>query len=84
MGGPSADRALVRALVRTALAEAARAGVHVLQVNVPERSHVLDLLPRGPRSTFWSTLYGRPTAVDAQGAWAPNPEHTYHADVALV
>jgi len=53
-GRRDAARALIRAALRDALAE----HVHVVQMNLAADDPLLSALPRHPRSTYWSTLYG--------------------------
>jgi hypothetical protein len=76
-------------LIRAAMRVAGEHGVHVLQVNVAESSPVAKLLPRGPRSTFYSTLFGERVVASADArrlrvAPAETAVSTvYFADVAL-
>jgi hypothetical protein len=67
-------------LVRVALADAAVAGIHVVQINVPERDPLRGHLPMLPRSTYWSTLYGW-----CRSGYGPaSHSENFHADLALV
>jgi hypothetical protein len=76
-----AREVVARALVRTAIAEGLREDQHVVQLNLAGDDPLLGALPRGLRSTYWSTLYGAPWTRE----WAPSDQQVgYHADVALV
>lgn len=55
----NADPAAIRALVYTAIRDAALAAVPVVQINVSQRDAVRSGLPRSLAPAFWSTLYGR-------------------------
>lgn len=70
------------ALVRAALRAAAAAGVQLLQVNVPGEGAARRRLPLLPRSTYWSTLYGR--RMGSPDTTSPQVHGVHHADVALV
>jgi len=73
------------ALVRAAMRAAAKDGMNVVQVNLDESDPALRALPASPRSTYWSTLYGRPlrdTDACPPGVF-PKPS-VFHTDVALV
>ena len=74
--------AVVRALMREALREAARSGVHVLQINLHSESPLLELLPAFPRSTYRSTLYGMTMKSGAHRPLDPQMPASY--DLALV
>lgn len=73
---------VTRALVSTAIVAAARAGVHVLQLNFRDGNPIMDQLPPYPRSVFRSTLYGarvgRDTAADVPSS------HGFFVDLAMV
>ena len=73
--------AAVPDLVRAALALAARSRINVVQINVGERDPVLRALPRLPRSTYWSTLYGRRLTG---GPLERTAADRFHADLARV
>lgn len=76
-----AQRGVAGELIRVALTDAAAAGINVVQINVPERDRLLGVLPMLPRSTYWSTLYGR--CLKGSGPVA-KPAERFHADLALV
>ncbi|MEQ1692126.1 MAG: hypothetical protein ABMA00_12630 [Gemmatimonas sp.] len=72
---------LVRALVCSTLHAAVDSGRHVVQINLDGNDPLLDMLPRFPRSTFWSTVFGAPF-----GSWSPDNHLSLtnsHADIAL-
>jgi ribosomal protein S18 acetylase RimI-like enzyme len=74
---------VTRALVSASLRAAADAGVHVVQVNLRQTDPLLGQLPRYPRSTFYSTLFGAP-----REGTAATPEvsaaSAFYADLAMV
>jgi hypothetical protein len=72
---------LTRALLGAALREAVDSGRHVVQINLEQSDPLLPLLPRYPRSTYWTTLYCAPYPSKA-GAAEPHPS-PYYADIAL-
>jgi hypothetical protein len=72
----------LRALLDTALRDAAAAGRSALQLNLRARDPLLQRLPLYPRSTYWTTLYGG----RCDGGSIPDrylTEH-YYADLARV
>ena len=76
------DPKILHALIRTALRDAADAGKSVLQLNVHAGDPLLRHLPRYPRSTYRSTLYGCPVG-DCSDSSLPFTGF-YHADLARV
>ena len=72
----------LRALLRAALRDAAVAGKSVVQLNLHGRDALLRGLPKYPRSTYHSTLYGCRCRGDAMLPGYP-PER-YHADLSHV
>jgi len=76
------SNAVTRALVSAATVAAARAGVHVLQLNFRDGNPIMDQLPPYPRSVFRSTLYGAPVGRDT-AADVPC-SRGFFADLAMV
>jgi hypothetical protein len=77
------NRGAIRSLVDLSLRAATDAGAHVVQLNLPETDPLLKLLPRYPRSIYWSTLYGRPVNGNDR-SFKHTGSDVFHADVALV
>ena len=77
------NRGAIRSLVDLSLRAATDAGAHVVQLNLPESDPLLRLLPRYPRSIYWSTLYGRPF-IGNDRPFKRRGSDVFHADVALV
>jgi len=71
---------IVRAMVAAALDDAVKQGVHVVQLNLPHGDPLIDQLPRYPRSSYWSTLYG----VRRDGGPVDKASGPFHAELALV
>jgi hypothetical protein len=73
------------ALVRSAMRAAARDGKNVLQVNLDQDDPARRALPASPRSTYWSTTYGRPIRDWSAGlSGVPVRPSVVHTDLALV
>jgi hypothetical protein len=71
----------LRALLRAALRDAAVQGRSVVQLNLHGFDPLLRELPKYPRSTYRSTLYGCPCRGDAVVRSFP-PTERYYADLA--
>jgi Acetyltransferase (GNAT) family len=71
----------LRALLRAALRDATVAGRSVVQLNLHGLDPLLRELPRYPRSTYRSTLYGCPCRGDAAPGY---PAERYYADLSHV
>jgi len=76
------DSGTLAALVHAALTAAVADGQNVLQVNLSGRDPLFRRLPRYPRSSFWSTLYGCP--CNARISSVQETISRYHADIARV
>lgn len=76
------NRGAIRSLIDLSLRTATDAGAHVVQLNFPVTDPLLRLLPRYPRSIYWSTLYGRPLN-DNDRPFKHTGCDVFHADVAL-
>ena len=81
LGATPGNYRAVPALIRAALRAAAHANVNVLQVNIATRDPLASTLPILPRSTYWSTLYGRRLRGPSRNH---HPSQRFHADLALV
>jgi hypothetical protein len=75
------DGRTLHALLDAALAAAVAAGQNVLQINLSAQDPLLRCLPRYPRSTYWSSLYGYQR--DA-GLVSVCSSKRHHADLARV
>lgn len=80
IGAVRGSETAVGGLVHAGLRAAVRAGIHVVQINVPAGDAVLTSLPSLPRSTFWSTLFGLRLSAQA----SPAEGQTFYADLARV
>jgi Acetyltransferase (GNAT) family len=75
----------LRALLRTALRDATVAGRSIVQLNLHGLDPLLRGLPKYPRSTFRSTLYGCPCRGEARvPGFHGCPTERYHADLSHV
>ena len=74
--------ATLRALLRSALRDATRAGRSVVQLNLHALDPLLRELPKYPRSTYRSTLYG--CACHADAVIPASPAERYYADISHV
>lgn len=61
------NRTVVRALLSASVRAAVHSGRHVVQINLDARDPLVELLPRFPRSTFMSDVYGAPFGPALRG-----------------
>ena len=79
LGAVRPEPVVVRALLLAALREAARAGIHVVQINLSARDPIRVVLPSLPGSRFWSTLF----ALRRRASSRPiGPGEICHVDIA--
>jgi hypothetical protein len=76
----NADRRTLHQLLGAALAAATAAGQSLLQVSLRGGDPLLRSLPRYPRSTYWSTLYG--WRCDGGAVTSPDASLPYYVDIA--